>query len=311
MRQRPLLFVLALAATAATAVTAQASAPVHAKGVVLSVSSEKHALRIVDGPRVFNASYRGTLPSGLNAGAQVTFSTVSQLSLRFVVVRHVASVVVSGTVVRYGTQLAVRVSDGGLIALPKGQTAKLGAVAKVTVRFTQPKAPTPAKTAKPPRAVGCTKADCKFDVTGIVTAVDASGAVTVAPPAGGAALTATSGKIRTANVLVGDFVHVAGTQAAATGVYTIVTLTELPGCDSADCTIVLDAAVVDIQATGFSVSDDQGTVYPFSATAALLATFHVDDSVQIVAIQDPTTGGYEAKTVTVLATSTTTDPLLQ
>jgi len=145
-------------------------------------------------------------------------------------------------------------------------------------------------------------ADCTFDVTGVVTAVDASsGAVTVAPLGGGATLTAQPGDVNTDDVFVGDFVDVAGTQVAATGVYTMLTLDELPGCDTADCTIAIDGTVDDIQATSFSVFDDQGDEYPFGATAGQLATLQIDDSVHIVAIQDPTTGDYQVKTVTVVA----------
>ena len=110
---RHLMLLLALAVIATTATTALASAPLRESGVVLSISSEKHALRIVDGPKVVDASYRGTLPAGLSAGAQITFSTVAKRAFRFVVGGHVDHVLVSGTVVRAGTQLALRLSDGG------------------------------------------------------------------------------------------------------------------------------------------------------------------------------------------------------
>jgi hypothetical protein len=311
VRQLMLLFVLALAATAATATMARAAAPVRASGVVLSISSEKHALRIVDGPRIVDASYRGTLPGGVSAGAQISFSTVAKHAFRFVVDGHVDHVLVAGTVVRDGTRLALRLSDGGLVVLPQGRHLKLGAFAHVAVRFkhagaggSSPAGPGAGGTPKKPAAVGCAKPDCTFDVTGVVTAVDdSSGAVTVAPLAGGASLTAQPGEVATDNVFVGDFVDVAGTQSADTGIYTLLTLDELPGCDTADCTITLDATVDDIQATSFSVTDDQGDEYPFSATAAQLATLQIDDSVHIVAVQDPTTGDYQVKTVTVVATA--------
>jgi hypothetical protein len=306
VRYLMLLFVLALAATATTATTARASAPARASGVVLSVSSEKHALRIVDGPRVVDASYRGALPAGVSTGAQITFSTVAQRAFRFVVDGHVDHVLVSGTVVRDGKRLALRLSDGGLLILSKHRHLKLGTFAHVSVRFTHAGAggtvPGSGGSPKRPPAVGCATADCSFDVTGIVTTVDdSSGAVTVAPLAGGATLTAQPGQVNTDGVLVGDFVEVAGTQAADTGIYTMLTLDGLPGCDNPDCTLTLDATVDDIQATSFSVFDDQGDEYPFSATAAQLATLQIDDTVHIVATQDPTTGDYQVKTVTVLA----------
>jgi hypothetical protein len=305
-----LLFVLALAA-ATTATPAGAAAPVRTSGVVLSISSEKHALRIVDGPRIVDASYRGTLPVGVSAGAQITFSTVAKRAFRFVVDGHVDRVLVSGTVVRDGPRLALRLSDGGLVVLPKGRHFKLGAFAHVALRFghagaggSSPTAPGSGGTPKKPAAVGCAKADCTFDVTGVVTAVDdQSGAVTVAPLGGGAPLTAQPGEVSTDGVFVGDFVEVTGTQAADSGSYTLLTLDELPGCDTADCTLTLDGTVDDIQATSFSVTDDLGDEYPFSATAAQLAMLQIDDSVHIVALEDPTTGDYQVQTVSLVATA--------
>jgi hypothetical protein len=309
VRHLMLLFVLALAATATTATTARALAPARASGVVLSISSDQHALRIVDGPRVVDASYRGTLPSGVSAGAQITFSTVAQRAYRFVVDGHVDHVLVSGTVVRDGKRLALRLSDGGLLILSKHRHLKLGAFAHIAVRFRHAGAgggsatgPGSGGSPKRPPAVGCAQADCTFDVTGMVTAVDdSSGAVTVSALAGGATLTAQPGEVNTDGVLVGDFLEITGTQSADTGIYTMLTLDELPGCDNADCTLTLEATVDDIQATSFSVSDDQGDEYPFSATAAQLATLQLDDTVRIVATQDPTTGDYQVKTVTVVA----------
>jgi hypothetical protein len=317
VRQLMLLFVLALAATATTAPLARAAAPVRASGVVLSISSERHALRIVDGPRIVDASYRGTLPVGVSAGAQITFSTVARRAFRFVVDGHVDHVLVSGTVVRDGPRLALRLSDGGLVALPKGRHFKLGAFAHVALRFrhagaggSSPTGPGSGATPKKPAAIGCAKADCTFDVTGVVTAVDdSSGAVTVAPLGGGAPLTAQPGEVSTDGVFVGDFVEVTGTQAADSGSYTLLTLDELPGCDTADCTLTLDGTVDDIQARSFSVTDDLNDEYPFNATAAQLATLQIDDSVHIVAVEDPTTGDYQVTTVTVVATAPPAPPL--
>jgi hypothetical protein len=314
LRHLMLLFVLALATIATTA---RASASVRASGVVLSISSEKHALRIVDGPRVVDASYRGTLPNGVSAGAQVTFSMVAQRALRFVVDGHVDHVLVSGTVVRDGKQLALRLSDGGLLVLAKRRQLKLGSIARVSVRFRHagaggrsPTVPGSGGSPKHAASVSCAKADCSFDVIGTVTAVDdSSGALTIAPLAGGASLTAQPGEVDTDGVLVGDFVEVAGTQAADSGIYTMLTIDELPGCDAADCTLTLEATVDDIQATSFSVSDDLGDEYAFDATAAQLASLQLDDSVHIVAAQDPTTGDYQVKTVTVLATAPAAPPL--
>jgi hypothetical protein len=314
---RHLMLPLALAVIATTPTTALASPPLRASGVVLSISSERHALRIVDGPRIVDASYRGTLPDGVSAGAQITFSTVAKRAFRFVVDGHVDHVLVSGTVVRDGPRLALRLSDGGLVVLPKRRHFKLGAFAHVALRFrhagaggSSPTGPGSGDTPKKPAAVGCAKADCTFDVTGVVTAADdSSGAVTVAPLGGGAPLTAQPGEVSTDNVFVGDFVEITGTQAADSGSYTLLTLDELPGCDTADCTLTLDGTVDDIQATSFSVTDDLGDDYPFSATAAQLATLQIDDSVHIVAVEDPTTGDYQVKTVTVLAPAPAVPPL--
>jgi hypothetical protein len=147
----------------------------------------------------------------------------------------------------------------------------------------------------------CARADCTFDVTGAVTAVDDDGDVTLTPIGGGAALTLEPGQVDTGDVFVGDFVHVMGTQSAANGSYTLSSLVQLPGCDTPDCAIAFDATVDDIEPDSFSVADDDGDEYPFSATAAQLASVHVGDSVHVVAIQDPTTGDYRVQTITVLA----------
>ena len=95
--------------------------------------------------------------------------------------------------------------------------------------------------------------------------------------------------------------HVAGTQSAVTGVYTLTVLDELPGCDTPDCTVEFDATVDEIDAASMVVADDDGDEYPIGATAAQLRSVAVGDDVHIVALQDPTTGDYSVKTITVLA----------
>jgi hypothetical protein len=85
VRHLTFLLVLSLAATASSAVTAQAAAPTRATGVVLSVASEKHTLRIVQSQQVAVAGYRGTLPGAVGPGAQVTYSTTGHRAFRFVV----------------------------------------------------------------------------------------------------------------------------------------------------------------------------------------------------------------------------------
>ena len=47
------------------------------------------------------------------------------------------------------------------------------------------------------------------------------------------------------------------------------------------------------------MADDEGDEYPISATASQLAPVSVGDDVHIVALQDPTTGDYSIKTITV------------
>jgi hypothetical protein len=139
-------------------------------------------------------------------------------------------------------------------------------------------------------------------VTGSVTDIDdTSGAITVTPLSGGAALTAEPGMLSTDDVFIGDFVHIAGTQSAATGTYTLTTLDELPGCDTPDCTVEFDATVDEIDADSLIVADSDGDEYPIGATAAQLRSVVVGDEVHIVAAQDPATGDYSIKTISVLA----------
>ena len=158
---------------------------------------------------------------------------------------RVDHVVVFGVVARVGKQLVLRLTDSSRVVLPRGRHLRVGAIAHIVVRFARVAAGGSSADGRDrPRAdtrsflgVGCAKVDCTFDVTGNVTAVDdASGAVTVTPLGGGAALTAQPGTVNTDDVFVGDFVHIAGTQSASTGVYTLTTLDELPGCDTPDCT---------------------------------------------------------------------------
>jgi hypothetical protein len=129
---------------------------------------------------------------------------------------------------------------------------------------------------------------------------DTSGAVTVSPLSGAADLKALPGQISTNDVFVGDFVHVSGVQAPSTGVYTMTELDELPGCDTPDCTVDFDATVDEIDSGSLTVADDDGDEYPINATASQLASVDVGDDVHIVALQDPTTGDYSIKTISVL-----------
>lgn len=304
MRRPMLLVALVLAVLATSAGAAQASASTRTNGVLLSVSGEKHLLRIVQGPRVVDASYRGALPTGATPGAQLSYVASGQRASRLVVTGRVDRIVVSGTVVHDGKQLALRLSDGSLLLLPSTRHPKVGSSARATVRFTRsgtPVAPGSGTTPTTTPSVACAKADCSFDVIGAVTAIDDSGVVTLTPIGGGAALTIKPGTVDTGDVFVGDFLHATGTQSRSDGSYTLGSLTQLPGCDTSDCTITFDASVDDIQSDGFSAADDSGDEYPFSATAAQLATIHLGDSVHIVATQDPTTGDYRVKTIAVLA----------
>ena len=99
---RHLMLVLILAATATTTGAAGAAASVHASGVVLSVSSEKHLVRVVEGQRVEDVSYRKSLPTGVSPGAKISFSTTGRRAFHFVVAGRVDHVVVFGVVVRSG-----------------------------------------------------------------------------------------------------------------------------------------------------------------------------------------------------------------
>jgi hypothetical protein len=307
-----LLLALSVVATVSTGAQAVASQSATASGVVLSVASGKHVLRIVEGRRVEDATYRGALPSGVNAGARISFSRAGRRAVNLVVGGRVDHVVVFGVVARVGKQLMLRLTDSSLLALPKGRHLKVGAAARLLVRFA-PGAPgtgggnTPLTPGAPTTPTtpggGCAKADCSFDVMGNVTAVDdASGSVTVTPLRGGSPLTAQPGAVNTNDVFVGDFVHVAGTQAAATGIYTLTVLDELPGCDLPDCMLTFDATVDLISPGTLTVTDDGGDSYPLGATAAQIGLVKIGDYTHIVAVQDPATGDYRVQTISVLPT---------
>ena len=305
MRHLMLLLALTLAAAGSTTTAALASTPTHASGIVLSVSPDK--LRIVEGPKVEDASYRGALPAGVVAGARIAFVVGHHRASHFTVTGHVTHVTVSGTVVRDGKVLALRLTDSSLLILPRSRHLKVGSFAHVVVPFTPaspggsaPSNPGTTPTTPSTPAGKCAKSDCSFDITGTVTAVaDSTGAVTVVPLAGGAGLTALPGQISTNDVFEGDFVHMSGVQNAADGVYTITEIDELPGCDTPDCTVEFDASVDEIDPGSITVADDEGDEYPISATASQLAPVAVGDDVHIVAVQDPTTGDYSIKTISV------------
>lgn len=301
MRHLTLLLTLSLAALSSTATSAPAAVPLRANGVVLSVSADRHALRIVEEQKVVDAAFRGSLPAAVDPGAQIAFSIVGQRASRATVSGHVDHVLVSGTVVRQGKLLALRLSDGSLLTIARNRHLRVGSFAHIGVSFTPARGSSPSKgapgTSTTPEA-SCAKANCTFDVTGTVTAVDdTSGAITVTPTSGGAPLTADPGTLDTGSVFVGDFVHLSGTQDAATGSYTITTLDELPGCDTPDCTVTLDGTVDDLQPTSVTVADDLGDEYPMAATAAQLSAISLGDTVHVVATQDPTTGSYKLGTI--------------
>ena len=308
MRHPMLVLALSIVATVPAAPAVASPLP-HESGVVLSVSSKRHLLRIVEGRHVADASYRGAVATGVSPGARVGFSRSGRRALQLAVDGRVDHVVVYGVVARVGTRLMLRLTDSSLLALPNGRHPRVGAAAHLVIRFAPlgggggggGSVPTTPGTTTTPTAVGCARADCTFDVTGSVTAIDdGSGAVTVAPASGGAALTAQPGTVDTDGVLIGDFVHIAGTQLAASGVYTLTELDELPGCDTPDCTLTFDATVDEIEPGILTVADDEGNEYPIDATPAQIASVDVGSDVHIVATQDPTTGDYHVQTITLL-----------
>jgi hypothetical protein len=313
---RRLLFVSALVLLATPAVAALASVPVRHTAVVLRVLPERHVLRLVEGPRVVDVSYRRQLPTGVSEGARVTFAISGNHVVHLVPGGRADHVSVFGFVVREGKTLELRLADGSLLDIPRSSRLKIGALAHVVVRFsaTGPTVvvPAPPSTGGPPSAPHkpgapgashCARTDCTFDVTGIVAAVANSGALTINPLAGGDPLIADPGQIAVAGVSVGDFVHVVGTQSAATGANTITSLVELPGCDNLDCSVNLNVYVDEVDAGSLIVEDDAGDQYQISAPAQQLTGVQVGDAVHIVGSQDPTTGNYTATQVTVTGTS--------
>ena len=140
-------------------------------------------------------------------------------------------------------------------------------------------------------------------MTGVVAAVANTGALTINPLAGGDPVIVDPGQIAVAGVSVGDFVHVVGTQSAATGADTITSLVELPGCDNLDCLVNLDVYVDEVDPGSLIVEDDAGDQYQVSAPAQQLTGVQVGDGVHIVGTQDPTTGNYTATQITVTSTS--------
>ncbi len=314
MRLRLLVSALVLLAAPATA--APASVPVRHTGVVLGVLPDRHVLRLVEGPRVVDVAYRGQVASGVSAGARITFALSGNHVVHLVPSGRADHVSVYGFVVREGKTLELRLADGSLLDIPRSSRLKIGALAHVLVRFSTtgptvvaPAPPGAGVSPAPPRKPGspgashCARADCTFDVTGIVAAVANSGALTINPLAGGDPVIADPGQISVSGVSVGDFVHVVGTQSAATGANTITSLVELPGCDNLDCSVSLDAYVDEVDAGSVIVEDDAGNQYQISAPAQQLSGVQVGDAVHIVGTQDPTSGNYTATQITVTATS--------
>jgi hypothetical protein len=304
------LVLIALALVAACSSTAVASLP-RQSAVVLSVLSDRHVLRLVEGPRVVDVAYRGQLASGVGPGSRITFAVSGTRAVHLVQSGRADHVRVFGFVVREGKRLALRLADASLLDVPKLNRLKIGALAHVLVRFTPtgatvvtPAPPStggaPGSTPKPgaPGGSHCAQASCSFDVTGVVSAVGNTGALTINPLAGSSPVTADPGQVSTSGVSVGDFVHVVGTQSAATGAYTITSLVELPGCDNVDCSLSLDAYVDEVDAASLIVEDDGGDQYQISATAQQLNGIQVGDAVHIDGTQDPTTGDYTATQIT-------------
>ena len=132
MRHRLIVCALVLLATPAMAL---AAVPVRQTAVVLSVLSDRHVLRLVEGPRVVDVSYRRSLPSGVSAGARVTFAISGNHVVHVVPSGRVDHVSVFGFVVREGKTLQLRLADGSLLDAPRSSRLKVGALAHVVVRF--------------------------------------------------------------------------------------------------------------------------------------------------------------------------------
>jgi hypothetical protein len=299
---------------------ASAAVPVRQSAVVLNVVSEKHTLRLVEGPRVVDLHYHAPITAGVSAGARITFEPAGTRATHILLTGRADHVSVPGFVVRAGKLLALRLADGSTLTLPKTSRLAVGTLAHVVVRFlasgtttTPSPSPTPGTTTtpgttKPPTTTTpttpttptthCAKSDCTFDTVGSVSAIDGTGALTIIPVSGGATFVTSPGEVATDDVYVGDFVHITGTQSSTTGAYALTSLVELVGCDNVSCALTLDATVDEIDATSVIVDDSTGDEYQIDATAQQLAVLTVGESVHIVGTQDPTTGDYTATKIT-------------
>jgi hypothetical protein len=293
--------------------------PAHVNSVVLAVLGPKHELRVVEGTRVLDVPYRGSLPAGATAGSRIRF-VLSHLKASAVTVTGTADhVSVQGFVVQKGKGLYLRLADDSLLSLSRSSSRlKVGALARVVLRFTKgasvatpvtpgsskpttssPGTTTPGTTT--PANGKCARSDCMLDTVVSVLSIDTSGALTVLPVTGGAQLVLQPGQVDTATVYAGDFLHVTGTQSSSSGAYTLASLDELVGCDNATCTLTLDATVDEVDTSALIVEDQNGDEYQIGASAALLATNGLtsDADVHIVGTQDPNTGNYTATAITI------------
>jgi hypothetical protein len=315
VRRLMLLPALALAAFGAMGTAASAAVPVRQSAVVLNVLVEKHTLRLVEGPRVVDLHYHAPITAGVSAGARITFEPAGTRATHILLTGRADRVSVPGFVVRAGKLLALRLADGSTLALPKTSRLAVGTLAHVVVRFlaggatttpvpgttttpgTPKPNPPPTTTAPTTPTAHCAKADCTFDTIASVSAIDATGNLTLIPVSGGATIVTSPGNVPTDDVYVGDFVHVTGTQSSTSGAYTLSSLDELVGCDNVSCVLTLDATVDEIDATSVIVEDSTGDEYQIDATAQQLAALTVGESVHVVGTQDPTTGNYTATTI--------------
>ena len=314
MRRLVLLPALALTIVAATGTAADAAVPLRQTGIVLNVLAERHVLRLVEGPRVVDVPFHGDLPTGVLPGARITFTMPGKRAMHIAVAGRTDHVSVPGFVVRDGKTLALRLADGSTLLLVRTGNLKIGQLAHVIVRFrasgstaapleptTTPSTKTTTSPSTPPGSTTpgskCAKSDCSLDTIGSVTAIDASGDLTILPVAGGPTFVVTPGQVSTDNVYVGDFLHVVGTQSDTTGAYTLTSLEELVGCDNATCTLTLHALVDEIDPSTLIVEDQNGDEYQIDATAAQLSPLQVNDIVDISGTQDPLTGAYTATTI--------------
>jgi hypothetical protein len=310
-----LLPALALAAFGVSGAAASAAVPVRQTGVVLSVLSEKHALRLVEGPRVVDVPYHGSAPTGVAPGARITFTLPGKHATHITVAGHTDHVSVPGFVVRSGKLLELRLADGSTLALAKTSKLKVGQLAHVLVRFsangttvTPVQPTTPATGTKPtspgtpttPSTSHCANTACTFDLIGSVQSIDMAGDLMIIPVSGAASFAVAPGQVSTDDVYVGDFVHIVGTQSATTGTYTLTSLDEVVGCDNVSCTLTLDATVDEVDVGSIVVDDQNGDEYQISVTASQIAgppMIQAGDAVHIVGTEDPTTGNYTATSI--------------